>query len=107
MPRNRRIPQYDLCDRCVQGWTDEDGVKHKGTHNPSVCTGCGVCKDCEHFADCPNRIKKYFVQYGDHDEYFVCQAESADHAGEQCHDFTGGQTIHGIWEGKQDDNWVQ
>ena len=81
-------------------------MEHLGKPVPSHCPECGVCEDCEHWSDC-TRLKKYFVLYGDHDEYFVCEAESADHAGEQCHDFTGGQTIHGIWLGVQDDNWVQ
>lgn len=51
-------------------------------------------------------LKKYFVLYGDHDEWFVCDAEDADHAAEQCRDHNGDE-VHAVFEGVQDDSWVK
>ena len=52
-------------------------------------------------------MSKYFVLYGDYAEWFVCSADSADHAAEQAYDFTNNDQIHGIWRGEQDDGWLE
>ena len=50
-------------------------------------------------------LKKYFVLYGDYDEWFVCDAENAQHAAEQARDHND-DVIHAVFEAVQDDNWV-
>jgi hypothetical protein len=59
-------------------------------------------------------MKKFFVLYGDYDEYFVCDADDAKHAVEQCEDYLttfngyypeSGQ-VNGVFRGEQDDSWI-
>jgi hypothetical protein len=50
-------------------------------------------------------MNTFFVLYGDHNEYFVCQAENATHAAEQCKDHNG-EAIHGVFLAVQDDSWM-
>ena len=40
------------CPRCIEDYTDDDGVEQKGTEELSNCNDCGVCKECEHLCDC-------------------------------------------------------
>lgn len=49
----------------------------------------------------------YFVQYGDHEEWFVAhEADDASHAVEQANDATGGAHVHAVFRGEPDDSWV-
>lgn len=51
-------------------------------------------------------MTRFFVQYGDHDEWFACLADDAAHAAEQCLDFAPpGSDVHGVWRAEQDDSW--
>lgn len=52
-------------------------------------------------------MKRYFLLYGDFDEWFTCEADSPNHAAEQCDDFTQGEQIHDVFVGEQvsPDKW--
>ena len=66
---------------------------------PHFCVFCGTKLEVP--------LRTFFVLYGDHEECFMCRAENATHAVEQCANFIGGvNNIHGVFRGVQDDSWL-
>ena len=43
------------CPRCIQEYTDEDGMIQPGTKEPADCRECHVCVNCECLTDCRTR----------------------------------------------------
>lgn len=43
------------CPRCIEEHEDEEGNVKEGTRELSECKECGVCKDCEHLAECSKK----------------------------------------------------
>ena len=42
----------EFCPRCIEPYTDDEGVHHDGEDKHPNCPECGVCEDCEHLSDC-------------------------------------------------------
>lgn len=40
------------CPRCIEDYIDDYGFEQNGTVEKVDCSECGVCKDCEHLAEC-------------------------------------------------------
>lgn len=49
----KKIRVYEAyCPRCIEDYTDDDGVEQKGLEVKSHCNECYVCEDCEHLMEC-------------------------------------------------------
>ena len=46
------LSEEQFCPRCIEPYTDDEGVHHDGEDKHSNCPECGVCEDCEHLSDC-------------------------------------------------------
>jgi len=55
--KNTIKPDYE-CHRCIESYSDEEGVHQKGKKEPSKCAHCKVCENCEHLIECiTNELK--------------------------------------------------
>ena len=53
-----QIKPDDECPRCIESYSDEEGVHQKGKSEPSHCIHCKVCEKCEHLNECKTKKTK-------------------------------------------------